>query len=104
MFGSEGFDRYTEFNRSISVDRNELVMLELNDVSALLRKYSGNLGKHSRLIGKKYGYGKDPVSCDKSVLNNGTHGDDIHVSSGKDRYNLFAFGFHMLESRNSKKP
>ena len=71
-------------------------MLQLDNISLLSCDDSGHFTKLTRLIRKQYRYSKDSVTENKSLLNNGRHGNDIHVSTAQDRYDPFVFHIQML--------
>ena len=70
VIGSETLKCNTKFHSRIAVCGYELVVLKLDNVTLLIGKTICNLCKLARLIRKKYGYCKDTISEDQSLLHN----------------------------------
>ena len=68
MLRSEGFQCDPKLYRSTSVNRYKLIMLQLDDIAALLCDHICHSGQFTRLIRQKNRYGKDPVTQDQSLL------------------------------------
>ena len=64
MFGSESFHGNPQFHGCISVDGDELVVLQLNDIGLLPGKKRRYGSQFAGLIWQKYGYGKDSIPLD----------------------------------------
>ena len=81
MLGSKRLHRNTQFHSRITVGTYKLVMIQLDDVALGIGYCCRNSHQFARLIRKQYGYGEDPVSLDQAMLNDGRHGNHIHVAA-----------------------
>ena len=70
-----------QFHRCISVDRNKLIMFQLDDVTVLIGDGSRYFHKFSGLVRQQYRYGEDAILLDQAVLHDGGHSDHIHVAA-----------------------
>ena len=103
MVGSEGLHGNPEFNRCVAVSAVELIVLQLDDIAPILSDDGGHPYKLSRTVRQKDRDGEDSVSRDQTVLNDGGHGDDIHVAAAHDCYDALIFRFQMLEGSYGEK-
>ena len=81
MGSAKGLDRNTELDGLAAVRGVELVVLQLDHIALLICDHLGDADQRSRLVGKQDGDREDPVSHDQTVLNDGSHRDDIHVAA-----------------------
>ena len=81
MLGAEGLHSDAQLHRRVAVDAHKLVVLQLDDIALLSGQKLGNLGQLSGLIRQKHRNRKDPVSLDEAVLDDGGHGDHVHISA-----------------------
>ena len=81
VLGAEGFEGNTKLHGCASVGGYKLVVLQLDNVAVFLCHNARNLAELARLVGKQYGYCENAVTENQSLLNNGGHGDHIHISA-----------------------
>ena len=78
-------------------------MLALDDISALLRDDLRDPRQLTGTIRKQHGHRKDAVSLNETVLNQGCHGNHIHVAAGEYAHNLLVFDVEVFERRDRQK-
>ena len=78
---SKGLYRDAELHAFLAVCADELVVVQFDDVALLFSDELGYLYQLARFIRKHGGYGKDTVSLNQTELNDGGHGDDVHVAA-----------------------
>ena len=103
VFRAESFKCDPQFHCRIAVDGNELVVLELNDISVDAGNDPGYSVQFARLVGKAHRDREDPVSHDETLLNDAGHCDDVHIAAAEDGYHFFAPAANVFESGNCQK-
>ena len=98
MLRSKGFYGDFQLHSHISVDGNELVVLQLDYITVLFCDYRRYLAQSARLIRKKDRYSEYSVSHDETLTDDGAHGNNVHVTSGKDGNYALIFHIQMLDS------
>ena len=70
MICSECFHSDPKFYGCISVGTYKLVMIQFDNITLIFSDHTCNTYQFTWLIRNKYGYGKDTVTLDQSVLYN----------------------------------
>ena len=81
VIGSECFHGDSKFHSCISVGAYKLVVIQFDDISLIFSDDAGYSYELTWLVRDEDGDSEDSVSLDETVLYNGGHGDDVHVST-----------------------
>ena len=103
VFRPERLHCDAKFHRGAAIDRNKLIVLQFDDVSAGLSDESGNAVQFARLVGQKDRDGKNAVPQDQSLLDDRRHCDDIHVAPAQDAYDFFVGAVYMAQGGYCQK-
>ena len=95
MVGAEGLEGDAQLYGRVPVRGDELIVLELDDIPLLFRDGLGHGRQFPGLVGKKDGNRENPVPHDQAMLNDGGHGDDIHIPAREDAGHILSLFFQM---------
>ena len=70
VFVSESFNCNTKFYGCFTIDADKLIVFQFDNISVCFCNDGSYAHKFARSVRKKYGYGKDTASLDKSLLYN----------------------------------
>ena len=84
VLGAEGFDGDAKLHRRIAVGADELVVIESDDVAAVIGDDGGHAHELSGPVGQQRGHGEDAIAGDQAMLDDRRHRDDVHVAAGQD--------------------
>ena len=85
VFVTKSFESDFEFDGHVAVDADELVMLEADDVAFLACDDVGDALELTGPVGQEHGKSEDAAAVDQAVLDQRSHGDDVHVATGQNR-------------------
>ena len=103
MLFSVCLDRDRQLDGGVAVDAHKLVVLELDDVAVLLGDHAGHAHEHARAIGQKDAHGEDAAALDQAVLDDGAHGDDVHVAARENAHDALVLGRQVLGGGHGEK-
>ena len=81
MLCTKALHRNTQLYCSASVNRNKLVVGQLDNIAVLFCNDGSYLAQFARLVRKQNGNRKDTVSQNQTLLYDGGHGDHVHVAA-----------------------
>ena len=96
MVVAEGFQGHPQLDAVLAVDIDKLVVLQFDDVPPLLGHDAGHLEQLARSVGELDGEGKDTAAVDEAVLDEGGHGDDVHVAAGEDGHHVLVLAVQVV--------
>lgn len=65
----------------LAVDVDELVVFQLDDVALFFGHDAGHLEQLAGAVRQLDGEGEHPAPIDEAVLNQGGHGDNVHIAA-----------------------
>ena len=104
MRGAERLDGYTQLYGGVAVSRDELVVIESNDVALALGDDLGDIDELARAVGQEHADREDTVALDQSVLHDRRHRDDVHVAAREDRHDLLPREVEVAQRGDGEKP
>ena len=97
MLCAEGLQRHLQLHAVLAVDVDKLVVLQLDDVALQIGNQLGYPQQLAGAVRQMDREGEHPAAVDESVLNDGGHGDNVHIAAGEDGDHILSLAVQMIE-------